>query len=318
MRDEGLQNRIAAELTALIAAGDVSADSHLTTPGLAERFSVSRSPVREALRQLEEQGLVRQEKNRGYFVNALSARVKASALKASSGLQDAPRAYYALAEDWVRDAVPEDVTETFLIERYKLSRSELGTILTRAAAEGWIERKPGYGWKLLPVAKTPEAQAQLYRMRMLLEPAAFLEPTFQLDRPACARLRSDLERIRDGANLTWPAERLHATGVMFHEGLVRMSGNVFLYQAVQRINRLRRLLEYRAMIDRTRALQETDEHLNILESLERGDLVETSFRMRQHVARALGRKMPPAGEPRHNGLRLKESHHAQRSQVEVK
>jgi len=290
MRDDGLPGRIAAELTALIAAGDVGPDSRLTTPVLAERFSVSRSPVREALRQLEEQGLVRQEKNRGYFVNALSPRVKASALKVASGPQDAPRAYYALAEDWLRDAVPENVTETALIERYKLSRSELGAILTRAAAEGWIERKPGYGWKLLPVAKTAEAQAQLYRMRMLLEPAAFLEPTFQLDRTACARLRADLERICEGANLTWPAERLHATGVMFHEGLVGMSGNVFLHQAVRRINRMRRLLEYRVMIDRARALQETEEHLDILQTLERGDLVETSFRMRQHVALALERK----------------------------
>jgi len=71
---------------------------------------------------------------------------------------------------------------------------------------------------------------------------------------------------------------------------VGMSGNVFLHQAVRRINRMRRLLEYRVMIDRARALQETEEHLDILQTLERGDLVETSFRMRQHVALALERK----------------------------
>lgn len=292
MRDDGLSNRIAAQLAALIAAGEVGAQSHLTTPALADRFSVSRSPVREALRLLEEQGLVRQEKNRGYFVNALNARERASALKSAGNIPDAPRAYYALAEDWVRDAVPEDVTETLLIERYDLSRSELAAILTRATAEGWIERKPGYGWKLLPVAKTPEAQTQLYRMRLLLEPAAFLEPTFKPDRAVLDRIQSDLERVRDGAHLQWPADRLQAIGVNFHEDLIRMSGNPFLLQAIHRVNRMRRLLEYRSMIDRMRVLEETTEHLEILAPLMQGDLVETSFRMRVHVSRALERKRP--------------------------
>jgi DNA-binding GntR family transcriptional regulator len=295
VREDGLPTRIAADITSLIASGDMSAETHLTTPSLAERYSVSRSPVREALRLLEDQGIVRQERNRGYFVNPLTARRKAAALKTATPIQSAPRAYYIFAEDWVRDVIPEDVTETFLVERYALSRAELATVLARASAEGWIERKPGYGWRLLPVAKTPEAQAQLYRMRMLLEPAAFLEPSFRFDRDVCARLRADLERIRAGANLAWPADRLHAFGVQFHEDLMRMSGNPFLLQAVQRVNRMRRLLEYRSMIDRARVLEESTEHLDILEPLERGDLVETSFRMRGHVARALDRKRPAQG-----------------------
>lgn len=224
--------------------------------------------------------------------------MKAAALRSAGSGQDGPRAYYALAEDWVRDAIPEEVTESFLLDRYRIGRSELAAILTRAAAEGWIERKAGYGWRLLPVAKTAAAQEQLYRMRMLLEPAAFLEPTFALDRPTLDRLRNDLTRVAEGANLTWPADRLHGIGVAFHEDLIRMSGNPFLLQAVQRVNRMRRLLEYRSMIDRDRVLQETREHLAILEPLARGDLVETSFRMRMHVGRALDRKRPAQAERR--------------------
>jgi len=103
-------------------------------------------------------------------------------------------------------------------------------------------------------------------------------------------MRHDLERICDGAHLKWPADRLHDIGVRFHEELMRMSGNPFLYQAVQRVNRMRRLLEYRSIIDRTRVLQESTEHLEILDPIEAGDLVEASFRMRQHIGRALQRK----------------------------
>lgn len=294
MKGDDLPQRIAAELRSLIVSGDLTVDEKLATPSLAERFSVSRSPVREALRLLEVDGVVRKDPNRGYFVKPLSAKARSSAIKAVATTQDAPRAYYALAEDWVRDDIAETVTERFLLSRYDVSRAELAGILTRAAAEGWIERRRGYGWKLLPVAKTPEAQAQLYRMRLLLEPAAFLEPSFKLDRAVVDRLRADLERIRDGAHLSWPAERLHAVGVAFHEELVRMSGNQFLLQAVQRINRMRRLLEYRSIIDRKRVLQETAEHLDILTVLSGGDLVETSFRIRRHVARALERKQRTA------------------------
>jgi DNA-binding GntR family transcriptional regulator len=293
MKSDHLPGRIAAEIASLIAVGDMGADTHLTTQGLADRFSVSRSPVRAALELLEQQGLVHQATNRGYFVKTLTTRAKASALKLQAASnRDAPDAYYKLAEDWVRDEVPEDVTETFLLERYDLSRAELAGILTRAASEGWIERKAGYGWRLLPVAKTPEAQAQLYRMRMLLEPAAFLEPTFRIDKKVLEGLRIDLQRVLDGAHQHWPADRLHGLGVNFHEELMRMSGNPFLFQAVQRVNRMRRLLEYRSMIDRARVRDETREHLDILVPLQRGDLVETSFLMRQHVAKALERKRP--------------------------
>jgi DNA-binding GntR family transcriptional regulator len=293
MSQDALPSRIAAEIATMIIAGDLAAEDHLTTQSLSERFAVSRTPVRGALMLLEQQGLVLQRPNRGYFVKPLTAKARSAAVKAAShGDRDGPRAYYALAEDWLRDEVPEEVTESFLLQRYGISRSELAVVLQRGAAEGWIERKPGYGLHLLPVAKTPEAQEQLYRMRLLLEPAAFLEPTFVLDRPTIARLTETLERIRDGAHLKWPADHLHGVGVTFHEELVRMSGNPFLHQALVRVNRMRRLLEYCSMIDRERVLAETREHLDILEPLVRGDLAETSFRMRRHVAQALERKRP--------------------------
>lgn len=291
MKSDHLPGRIAADLAAAIMAGDMTAETHLTTQGLADRFLVSRSPVRAALELLETHGLVQQTPNRGYFVRPLTAKTKAGALKLqSTNCRDAPEAYYRFAEDWVRDGVAEEVTETFLLDRYAISRAELTAILTRATAEGWIERKAGYGWRLLPVAKTPAAQAQLHRMRSLLEPAAFLEPTFRIDQAVLDRLRTELTRVLEGAHRTWPAERLHGVGVSFHEELIRMSGNPFLLQAVQRVNRMRRLLEYRSMIDRTRVQCETREHLEILEPLVQGDVVETSFRMRRHIASVLERK----------------------------
>ena len=55
----------------MILAGELPAGSKLNEAAIAERLGVSRGPVREAFRALEESGLVRLEKNRGVFVRQI-------------------------------------------------------------------------------------------------------------------------------------------------------------------------------------------------------------------------------------------------------
>ena len=63
-----LSNLVQAEIERMILAGELEAGAKLTESILAERLGVSRGPVREAFRMLEESGLVRTIKNRGVFV----------------------------------------------------------------------------------------------------------------------------------------------------------------------------------------------------------------------------------------------------------
>ncbi len=56
----------------MILAGDLAAGGKLNEAGVADSLGVSRGPVREAFRALEESGLVRLEKNRGVFVRQIS------------------------------------------------------------------------------------------------------------------------------------------------------------------------------------------------------------------------------------------------------
>jgi DNA-binding GntR family transcriptional regulator len=56
------------ELERRIVQGELAPGAKLIEAALAESLGVSRGPVREAFRMLEEAGLVRQEKNRGVFV----------------------------------------------------------------------------------------------------------------------------------------------------------------------------------------------------------------------------------------------------------
>jgi DNA-binding GntR family transcriptional regulator len=59
---------IAAALRRAIILGELAPGLHLEEPSLAEKFGVSRIPVREALARLQHDGLVRIEPRRGAFV----------------------------------------------------------------------------------------------------------------------------------------------------------------------------------------------------------------------------------------------------------
>lgn len=71
LQAHSLTSAVHAEIERLILTGDLAPGAKLTEALLAERLGVSRGPIREAFRILEEAGLVRQEKNRGVFVRSI-------------------------------------------------------------------------------------------------------------------------------------------------------------------------------------------------------------------------------------------------------
>ena len=73
----------------------------------------------------------------------------------------------------------------------------------------------------------------------------------------------------------------------FHEMLAEASHNQFFHAATVQQNRLRQLLEYRAYKNESRVLVWCQEHLDILDSVEAGDLVETAKRLRKHLLNAM-------------------------------
>lgn len=71
LQAHSLTSVVHAEIERQILAGELAPGAKLTEAMLAERLGVSRGPIREAFRILEEAGLVRLEKNRGVFVRSI-------------------------------------------------------------------------------------------------------------------------------------------------------------------------------------------------------------------------------------------------------
>src|SRR5438128_10921969 len=72
VQSSSLPMLVQKELERMILTGELAIGAKLNEVALAERLGVSRGPVREAFRALEESGLVHLEKNRGVFVRQIS------------------------------------------------------------------------------------------------------------------------------------------------------------------------------------------------------------------------------------------------------
>lgn len=80
-------NRLVAEsIEDMILGGELVPGSKLNEMALAQRFGISRGPLREALRLLEESGLIRQEKNRGAHVRKIALSEAADIYDVRAGL----------------------------------------------------------------------------------------------------------------------------------------------------------------------------------------------------------------------------------------
>jgi len=292
MSSSALSQRISVRLLQDILFGTLTAGDHVGAQQVAERYDVSRTPVRDALRQLEDMGALQRQVNRGYFVSdTIPASVRRWFEKQQENSGDD---YQRMADDWLTDRLPEEVTEQFLRQHYGWTKAKVSDLLMRAAREGWAERKEGYGWRFLPVAKTPAAFDEIYRFRMAIEPVAMLEPSFEINRKVLSELKRVQEKmIEDGLSNT-PHEQLLNNGAEFHEELIKMSNNPFFLTALQRVNRMRRLMEYRAEINLERLCEQCGEHLEIISLLEKGEVAEASYFMRRHLGGALKRKSPIA------------------------
>ncbi len=283
------QKSIAFQIVELILQDQMPVGSHFPAQMLAQRLRVSRSPVNEALGLLHKKGILSHERNRGYFLAMPGSELSRSDIQklGLSGPDLVTEAYFKLADELLRGALPSECTEALLKTRYGLSPAQLHALLGRIANEGWAERKPGYGWEFSSMLTTPDSLLQSYRLRLALEPAALLEPTFHIEKQTLDRCRAAEIHLLNGGIETDTADQLHERGVRFHESLVEASGNTFFIDTIKRVNRVRRLLSYRSMQNRKRYKEHCRQHLLILDLLEQERNNEASEALRDHLQSTL-------------------------------
>ena len=302
-----LAAQIGLRILEMVQTGQTPPGSHLREYAIARTLQVSRSPVREALRELAQYRIVKHHRHRGCFV-AEASRAAVELARKRFIRSENNFIYREIAAQRLDGKLAEAFTEADLGRQFDLSRAEVKRIVVRMAHEGWIERRPGYGWGFVPILTTVTSFDLSYRFRRAIEPAALLEPTFTPDPEAFARCRAEQQALLTGKIQATDPIELFRLGSRFHEMLAKCSGNPLFFDAVQRVNRLRRLLEYRAMVNTQPFRNEAREHLAILSMVEAGQMAKASKFMARHLDKnrmvkvkiltaATGARQTPKGAP---------------------
>ena len=169
LQSSSLANVVQQEIERAILAGEYAPGSKLIEAALAQKMGVSRGPVREAFRMLEEAGLVRTEKNRGVFVRdipideaveifdlraamdelvgrQLAANITTSQLKEVRGLVEAMEKavkaedayHYHLLNLQFHDRLVEMAGNRKLTAIYRKLIKELSLFRRLNLADGWL------------------------------------------------------------------------------------------------------------------------------------------------------------------------------------
>jgi DNA-binding GntR family transcriptional regulator len=295
MARSSLSPLITARIIEHIRNTGMKRDQHLPSQMLADTFRVSRAPVNDALRALEKLKIVRSEPNRGYFLLKDAGELEETDLALGNDGELEDEWYFAIAEDRLSGKLPERVSENELMRLYGLPRSRILKILHQIADEGWAERLPGNGWAFRHILTSRESYEQGYQFRAVIEQQSLLLSTFKIDREAFLKAREEQQALLEGDFNRVSRSTLFRANSGFHEMLVGCARNEFFLESIKRINRLRRLIEYRITVDRSRLPVQCREHLHILDLIETGDREQAADFLRIHITGAARIKGPQMG-----------------------
>lgn len=275
---------LAGKILSLLRREEAEPGFHLREQWLAGALGVSRSPVRDALRELERLGLVRWEPHQGYFL--LVAPGSPAFDRAALPGSEVDTIYREIAQARFARLIEEQVSVAGLCRRYGASRAVISRVLARMQEDGLVEKTGGHGWAFRPALLDDESYRDSYRYRRLIEPAALLEPGFHLPPQRLAQLKARHEEmVADGVHM----ERmpvLFEHDAEFHDAIAEACGNRFLVRAIKQQTQLRRLSEYEKYNERDRLKASFAEHLAILDAIGHGDLADAARLMREHIERS--------------------------------
>jgi DNA-binding GntR family transcriptional regulator len=284
-----LQQKLTDRILHLLHEDGAGPGARLNENALARRLNVSRTPVRASLNHLAELGLVARRQNRGVeIVGELPPLVARDDPTAEDDL------FIRIARDRENSALRDDPSETELMRLYDLTRPAVQRALRRLADLGLVERKPGHGWRFQPTTSDEALRTESYRLRLIVEPAGLLEPSFRADPNWLADMRQRHLEAIERPWLETSSVAFFDMNASFHEGLARASGNRFILSVIQQQNQLRRFANYNWRYGFERVVTSSREHIEILDRLCEGEHEVAAALMRRHLRRNQALRRSPS------------------------
>ncbi|MCX7561899.1 GntR family transcriptional regulator [Sulfitobacter sp. F26204] len=280
-----LQMELASKILEFAREESLKVGDALRESTLAQRFSVSRTPLRAALKHLCKIGAVKHIPQRGYFLAQDSTNLPT--IEIDQPEQPTRRIYNQIVDAYFEGMLVDRVSEAQLMRRFSVERQTLQEALLRLSREGFMRQNPGYGWVFVPLQKSREADTRdMYRFRLVLEPAALLEPDYTADLAKIAAMRIRQTRLIESLESDFDVAEVFEANEELHHNLTTFSGNRYFVNALEYHDPSGRLEEYRHYQDRKRIRKACEEHIKVLDAVAAGNMNDAAELLRQHIISA--------------------------------
>ncbi len=221
-----LHDQVAQQLRDLIFSGELSPGAFVDETGLCEQWAISRTPLREALKVLAAEGLVRHEPRRGSFVNEVTEQdlddiFPVMALLegrcAFEAAQQATDADIAVLED-LHQQLERNASQGRIPEYYAANYAIHEAIIA-IAGNKWLAQVIGDLRKILKLARLQQLNAHGRLSQSLAEHMAIFAALKARDAEgADAAMRTHLTRQREALRQLARQRKSRIAGVSMETG----------------------------------------------------------------------------------------------------
>ena len=280
--------KLARQIVGVILERGFSEGDHLTESALASACGVSRTPVRSALKMLENNGFVSQRDEGGYFLDIAPERIATDGMSCLDDMEG------SLAERILSDRAERRITDvqsvSALMRRYDAPRSSVLNAIKILNSDGIVIQQTSRTWVFQPILDTPNAQDESLAFRLTMEPQAIVAPGFRMDSQKIGLLRQQMEEFLERPDGGLSSAAFLHVDCAFHSFIAESSGNRFIRGTLLAHQRLRLTTQKDHSIPDFRLRQSLGEHLDILDSLERMQRQLAADQMIVHLRRSQIRK----------------------------
>lgn len=297
-RTDPLYHKVADHIRKCIQQGVLSTGVIITESGLSRIFNISRTPVRQALVQLEEENLVQHRHKRGYVVGPLRdgafLKLTPDMLQLSPGI-DFPHP----AKEWksIYDKIESEIIRQSILSKSRLnahllakyygcSRSIIHEILHKLEVSGLVQRN--YQSKWIIVLLDEKRLDDIFDVRSWLEPNLLAQATPNIPKDILKKVidhhKDALSRFPDISGA-----ELNQLELDVHERLLRYADKSVAMVALKSAKA--GLISSKHIVASKEVPLGSDEpfleeHLDILEAINRRNMDESRLRLQAHLLKS--------------------------------
>lgn len=297
--DQNRQSPIYARVTEVlrnaINSGLVMPGAILLEGHVAEILGVTRTPVRQALRELEEEGVVCRFDGRGVLAGPVGVDPRRVTLNAAMLGIKGPSEVVRKTLGWesIYDEVEREVVHLSVFGHYRVNEVELARhfnvgrmvardVLLRLESLGLMEKDERSRWIITPLDSN--RINHLYELRWLLEPAALRAAMDTAPSSELALMMADLQK----AMRIYPEVSRTALDKLEHDlhvAYLSHCANTDLLQSLQRTRCILTLSKH--VLGVSTPMPKRDpfmaEHLSVLKAASEGNIVSAQELLRSHL-----------------------------------